>query len=346
MMTDQEISEAIKNLNSLRRLGYGNYPTPIEEAPRLREALVREYGASPRILIKRDDYTGPGFGGNKVRKLEYVLAGAIASGVDVAITTGGVKSNHARVTAAMCARAGLRCVLVLNRAAIEYDGLEPASLQLDRLYGAEVVRVEHRDERAPTMESIAARLRAEGRRVEVIPLGASIPLGAVGFVRAIGELKSQLEASGLRIDHLFHCSSSGGTQAGIVAGAQIYGLDDVEVVGISPDDSSDAIGAEVGRIIEGIGDLLGTGSLDRHVIVDDGYVGEGYGIPSAESVTATELLARTEGIVLDPVYTSKAMAGLIDRIRERRIDPASNVLFWHTGGQLAHFYVPAKKHDL
>jgi len=343
MMTGEERAEALNKLNSLRRLEFGNYPTPIEELPRLREALARECGASPRIFIKRDDYTGPGFGGNKVRKLEYVLAGAIASGVDMAITTGGVKSNHARVTAAMCARAGLGCVLVLNRAAIEYEGLEPASLHLDRLYGAEIVRVEHRDERAPMMESIAAKLRAEGRGVEIIPLGASIPLGAVGFVRAIGELKTQIEASGLRIDHLFHCSSSGGTQAGIVAGARIYGLDGIEVVGISPDDSSEAIGAEVGRIIGGIGDLLGTGSLDRRVIVDDGFVGDGYGIPSAESVAATELLARTEGIVLDPVYTAKAMAGLIDRIRERRIDPASNVLFWHTGGQLAHFYVP--EHD-
>lgn len=343
-MIDSDRLKAIANLEARQRLEFGHYPTPIEEAPRLREALAARYGASPRIFLKRDDYTGPGFGGNKVRKLEYVLAEALAAGVETAITTGGVKSNHVRVTAAMCARAGLRCILVLNPAAITYDGLDPASLRMDGLYGAEVVRVGNRDERAPRMEEIAEKLRAEGRKVTVIPLGASMPLGALGFVRAIGELKAQLESKGLRIDHLVHCSSSGGTQAGIVAGTLIHGMEDIEIVGISPDDPSDVIGSDVERIIGGIGELLGlsAGALDQSVTVDDRYTGDGYGIPSPESEAATELLARTEGVVLDPVYTSKAMAGLIDRIREGRISQDANVIFWHTGGQLAHFYVPAK----
>ncbi len=340
-MTERDRKQAIERMNAVRRLEYGHYPTPIEEAPRLREALAAEFGASPRIFLKRDDYTGPGFGGNKVRKLEYVLAEAVASGVEAVITTGGMKSNHARVTAAMCARAGLRCILVLNPAAVSFDGLEPASLCLGGLYGAEVVVVDHRDERAPRMESIAGELRAGGRKVTVIPLGASIPLGALGFVRAIGEVNEQLESMDLRIDHLFHCSSSGGTQAGIVAGARIHGLESIEIVGVSPDDSAKAISAEVGRIIEGIGELLGLPALDPGVTVDDRFIGEGYGIPSPGGMRATELLARTEGVILDPVYTSKAMDGLIDRIREKKISPDVNVLFWHTGGQLAHFYVPA-----
>src|SRR5262249_52409884 len=131
------IERAIERFNAIPRLNYGVYPTPIEEAPRFRDAL----GGGPRVFIKRDDYTGPGFGGNKVRKLEYVLARAVADGAEVVITSGGVKSNHARVTAAMCARLGLRCVLVLNSAAVTHEGLNPASLTVDELFGAEVVRV-------------------------------------------------------------------------------------------------------------------------------------------------------------------------------------------------------------
>lgn len=343
-MNHPDKRRAIDKLNAVPRLSFGHYPTPVEELSRLRAELARELGGCPRIYLKRDDYTGPGFGGNKVRKLEYVLAAAIDAGVDVAITTGGVKSNHARVTAAMCAKVGLRCILVLNPAAESCEGMDAASLYLDGLYGAEIVPVSHRDERAPKMEAVAARLRADGLNVSVIPLGASIPLGALGFVRAVAEVKSQIESMGLHIDHLFHCSSSGGTQAGIVAGTQIFDWRDVEIVGVSPDDASEAISTEVGHIISGIGELLdmAPAMLDQSVTVADQYVGRGYGIPSPEAQRATALLARTEGVILDPVYTSKAMAGLIDWIRSGKIPADANVLFWHTGGQLAHFYVPAK----
>ncbi|MBK9313477.1 MAG: D-cysteine desulfhydrase family protein [Acidobacteria bacterium] len=343
-MSNPDNRRAIDKLNAVPRLSFGHYPTPVEELSRLRAELARELGGCPRIFLKRDDYTGPGFGGNKVRKLEYVLAAAIDAGVDVAITTGGVKSNHARVTAAMCAKVGLRCILVLNPAAVSCEGLDAASQYLDGLYGAEIVTVSHRDERAPKMEAVAARLRADGLNVSVIPLGASIPLGALGFVRAVAEVKSQIESMGLHIGHLFHCSSSGGTQAGIVAGAQIFDWSDVEIIGVSPDDASEAISAEVGHIISGIGELLEMppAMLDQSVTVADQYVGRGYGIPSPEAQRATALLARTEGVILDPVYTSKAMAGLIDWIRSGKIPADANVLFWHTGGQLAHFYVPAK----
>jgi D-cysteine desulfhydrase family pyridoxal phosphate-dependent enzyme len=332
------IKLAIERFNAIPRLNYGVYPTPIEEAPRFREALG---AAAPRVFIKRDDYTGPGFGGNKVRKLEYVLARAVADGAEVVITSGGVKSNHARVTAAMCARLGLRCVLVLNSAAVAHEGLKPASLAVDELFGAEAVRVASREERATTVESVAEKLRVEGKKVAVIPIGASIPLGALGFVRAVGETKAQVEAMNMRIDYIFHSSSSGGTQAGIVAGCQLFDWREAQVVGVSPDDTSASISEEVGKIIRGVGEALGA-QLCEDVTVLDEYVGAGYGVPSAQGDEAIELLARTEGLILDPVYTAKAMAALIDRVRKGKLTENDNVMFWHTGGQLALFYAPEK----
>src|SRR5262245_59780529 len=230
-----EIERAIERFEAIPRLNFGVYPTPIEEASRFREALG---GGAPRIFIKRDDYTGPGFGGNKVRKLEYVLAKAVADGAEVAITVGGVKSNHARVTAAMCARLGLRCVLILNSAAVTHEGVKPAILAVDQLLGAEVIHIASTEDRAATVESVAGKLRGEGRNVAVIPLGASTQLGALGFVRAVQETKAQFEALGARIDYIFHSSSSGGTQAGIVAGRQLFDWREPQVIGVSSDDPS------------------------------------------------------------------------------------------------------------
>lgn len=337
-MEQSNIERAIERFNALPHLKYGVYPTPIEEAPRFRQALGRN---APRVFIKRDDYTGPGFGGNKVRKLEYVLAKAMADGAEVAITSGGLKSNHARVTAAMCARLGLRCVLVLNSAAVTHEGLKPASLAVDELFGAEVVRVSKREERATMVESIAENLRGEGKNVAVIPIGASIPLGALGFVRAVQETRAQFEATGARIDYIFHSSSSGGTQAGIVAGCQLFDWREVKIVGVSADDPSASISEEVGKIIRGVGEAL-SAQLSEDVTVLDEYVGAGYGVPSAQGDEAIELLARTEGMILDPVYTAKAMAALIDWVRKGKLTENDNVMFWHTGGQLALFYTPEK----
>lgn len=335
-MNKRNYLQACTRLNEIPHLEFGHYPTPIEELLRFRQLL----GANaPRIFIKRDDYTGPGFGGNKVRKLEFILAKAKADGADVAISCGGVKSNHARVTAAMCARVGLRCVLVLNQAAVMYDGLNPASLVADQMFGAEIIRVANREERIATMESETARLTAEGNKVAVIPLGGSVPLGALGFVRAVQEAKAQLEGMNLRIDYIFHSSSSGGTQAGIVSGLQLCGWDSVKDIGVSPDDSSESIGGEVSQIIRGVGEMLGVELNDQATVLDE-YTGEGYGIPSPEGEEALALLARAEGVVLDPVYTAKAMAALIDWVRKGKLGKEDNVLFWHTGGQLALFYAP------
>jgi D-cysteine desulfhydrase len=337
-MEQSNIEWTIERFNAIPRLNYGVYPTPIDEAPRFRQALGRN---APRVFIKRDDYTGPGFGGNKVRKLEYVLAKAVAEGAEVVITSGGVKSNHARVTAAMCARLGLRCALVLNSAAVTHEGWTPASLAVDELFGAEVICVSAREERATTVESVAEKLRGEGKKVAAIPIGASIPLGALGFVRAVQETKAQLESLNTRIDYIFHSSSSGGTQAGIVAGCQLFDWREAQVIGVSADDPSASISAEVGKIIHGVGDALDARLSEDATVVDE-YVGAGYGVPSTQGDEAIELLARTEGVILDPVYTAKAMAALIDWVRKGRLTEHDNVMFWHTGGQLALFYAPEK----
>lgn len=335
-MKNLDFQLAKEKLSAIPRLSFGHYPTPIEELPRFRQLLGEN---APRIFIKRDDYTGPGFGGNKVRKLEYILAKAKTDKADVAISCGGVKSNHARVTAAICARLGLRCVLVLNQAAVMFDGLNPASLVADQMFGAEIIHVANREERIATMESETARLKAEGNNVAVVPLGGSVPLGALGFVRAVQETKAQLEALNLRVDYIFHSSSSGGTQAGIVSGLQLFGMNDVRDIGVSPDDSSESIGGEVSRVIRGVGEMLGVELNDQATVLDD-YTGEGYGIPSPAGEEALAMLARAEGIVLDPVYTAKAMAALIDWVRQGKLNKDDNVLFWHTGGQLALFYSP------
>jgi D-cysteine desulfhydrase family pyridoxal phosphate-dependent enzyme len=334
-------SAAIERLHSFPCLNFGFYPTPVEELPRLREAL----GGGPRLFIKRDDYTGPGFGGNKVRKLEFYLAKARAEGAEVVITMGGEQSNHCRVTAALCARLGLRCILVQNPAAVTYPSLAPSSLYLDELFGAEIHRVSNREERIATARAIAERLRGEGVRVCEVPLGASTPLGALGFVAAIEETAAQLRSLNLNADYIFHSTSSGGTQAGIMAGCKLFGLESTRVVGISADDPAAAISSEVGRIIRGLGEMLALpeGALRDEVAVLDELIGAGYGIPTPESEEAIALLARTEGIVLDPVYTAKAMAGLIAQIRAGKISADQTVLFWHTGGQLALFYRPIEQ---
>lgn len=314
------------------RLYLGHYPTPIEELPRLRAALGSN---APRLFIKRDDYTGPGFGGNKVRKLEYVLAQALADRCEAVITIGGIKSNHCRVTAACCAKLGLRCILVLNAATPPEH--KPASLFVDELYGAEIHLVSSREERKATMKTLTEKLRATNVNVCAVPLGASTPLGALGYVSAMQELAAQLEAMDVNVDSIFHASSSGGTQAGILAGAQLFDLANAQIIGVSPDDTSESIAADVSAIIGGIGELLDVDSLNPQATVLDEYIGAGYGIGTPESDVAIKLLAHTEGIVLDPTYSAKAMAALLDWIQQGKLTTNDTVLFWHTGGQLALF---------
>jgi D-cysteine desulfhydrase family pyridoxal phosphate-dependent enzyme len=304
-------------------------PTIIEPLPRLLALL----GGGPRLFIKRDDAIPFGFGGNKVRKLALVAARAVADGADTLITAGGVQSNHARTTAAAAAKLGLRAVLVANGEAPERL---TANALLDNLLGAEVVYVPSREDRAPMILEVAERLRSEGRRPYAIPIGASTPLGALGFALALAELIDQMPAP----DVIVHSTSSGGTQAGLVAGCRLLGLS-TRVVGISADDSSQSLQSHVRAIISGIADLLDIDlvklSRGTAIEVDDRFVGDGYGIPTDGSREAIELAARTEAIFLDPTYTAKAMAGLIAYVRQQKFRENQTVLFWHTGGQVGLF---------
>jgi 1-aminocyclopropane-1-carboxylate deaminase/D-cysteine desulfhydrase-like pyridoxal-dependent ACC family enzyme len=327
-MTHSE-SQALKALRAVPSVALAPYPTPIEEMPRLRQAL----GGGPRLLVKRDDAIAFGFGGNKVRKLEMVAARARAMGADLLITTGGVQSNHCRVTAAAAARLGMRCLIVAN-------GTPPERLSgnalLDSMYGAEMRYVAAREDRAPAMEESAAAWRAIGGRPFVIPLGASTPLGALGFARAVGEMLAQLPAPP---DYIFHSTSSGGTQAGLVAGCRLHGIA-TRVIGISADETVEGLRRTVGGILEGIGGMLGLDGAAfaaAAIEADDSLVGGGYGVPTDASREAQTLLARTEALVVDHTYTAKALAGTIGWIREGRIAQEATVLFWHTGGQVGVF---------
>jgi D-cysteine desulfhydrase family pyridoxal phosphate-dependent enzyme len=300
-------------------------PTPLEEMPRLREAI----GGGPRLFVKRDDVIPFGFGGNKVRKLQFVAAEAVARGADTLVTVGGIQSNHARATAAVAARLGLRCVIIAN-------GVKPsratANALLDELLGAEVEYIPSRAERDGASKAALDRLSREGRRPYWVPLGASTPLGAMGFVQAIGELVEQ----GLKPDAIVHAASSCGTQAGLVAGCALHGLPTL-VIGVSADDPASALSTRVRDIVAGVGEMLDLPLGEPRFTVTDAYVGDGYGIPTEASREAQRLAARREAIFVDNTYTAKALGALIQWVREGRFTAEQTVLFWHTGGQVGLF---------
>jgi len=326
LVTSTELGAALARVPSFP---FAPLPSPVEPLLRLSAAL----GGGPRLLVKRDDAIGFAFGGNKVRKLALVAARARADGADTLITAGAVQSNHARVTAAAAAKLGMRAVLVVNG---RPSSRPAANALLDALLGAEVVYVPTREERVPKMREIAQRVRSAGGRPFEIPVGASTPLGALGFVSAVAELLDQIPAP----DVIVHATSSGGTQAGLVAGCRLLGLS-TRILGISADDEASWLQGQVQGIVGGIAGLLDVdpGVLARGtpVEIDDRFVGDGYGIETEASREAIGLAARTEAIFLDPTYTGKAMAGLIAYVRQRRFTEGQTVLFWHTGGQVGLF---------
>ena len=324
------MATALATFMSLPLVTLAPHATPIDELARLRQALGPR---APRILMKRDDLLSFGLGGNKVRKMQAVAAEAIAAGADTLITCGGVQSNHSRVTAAAGAALGLKVVLVLNGRAPD---VATGNARLFQLFGAEVRYVSAREERAPMMEMVAAELRAQGRRPFIVPLGASTVTGALGFGRGLVEIAQ----SSLRPDVVVHATSSAGTQAGLIAGAALLGLK-VRIIGVSADDPAPALAGAIRGLLEGAADRLGAKAAslgaDRDAEVDDTQVGGGYGVPTPASTEAMELVARREGILLDPVYTAKAMAGLIARSRAGEFTESHTILFWHTGGQAGYF---------
>lgn len=329
MKSYDNASAAVRRANGVPSVALGTLPSPVDELARLRDAL----GAGVRLFAKRDDAIPFGFGGNKVRKLAIVAAQAAAEGADTLLTVGGIQSNHARATAATAAKLGLRCHLVASGS--RPDKLTANAL-LDSLLGAEVEYVATRTDRVPAMRHAAERLRAAGGRPFEIPLGASTPEGAIGFVRAVGELVDQ----GIRPDVIVHATSSGGTQAGIVAGCALHGLP-TRVIGVSADDPAADVERTVRSIIAGMAGPLGAPlaevATDCAVEVDDTFVGEGYGVPTPASTEAQQLAARTEALFVDHTYTAKALAALVAYVRDGRIPPGATVVFWHTGGQVGLF---------
>ena len=349
-MTTSRIARVEAALATRPRIPLATLPTPLQEAARLRDALGGNRSC-PRILIKRDDLTSLGLGGNKARKLEYLVADARAKGAATLITTGAVQSNHARMTAAAACVAGMRCVLVLT--ATSNDPAVAGNLLLDKLYGAEIRLVPSIDPMFAVGhdEAVVAQVveeeRAAGRTPYVIPVGGSSGVGVCGYIGGTAELVDQLHERSLSRrsqngeggpSRLYYASGSRGTQAGLTLGAtlcgapyQVYG---VAVSAGEPEkiERAKRIANEAAALLN-LPERLELGDL----VTDQDFIGEGYGIPTPEGLEAIGLLARTEAILLDPCYTSKAMAAMIRHIRDGAIAPDQTIVFLHTGGMPALF---------
>ncbi len=328
-------------LGHIPRYPLAALPTPITDAIRLRQALGGP-SVCPRILIKRDDLTALGLGGNKARKLEFLVADALAQGAHTLVTTGAVQSNHARMTAAAARVAGLRSVLVLT-SRVESPALE-GNLLLDRLFAADVRFVAAVDpmlavgDDEAVVAEVVREESAAGRQAYVIPVGGSSAIGALGYVAATEELLGQLQAMGVAPSRLYYGSGSRGTQAGLTLGARLYGAP-YALRGVAVSAGEEEKIERARRVANEAAQLLGVSARvdtsDLHT--DQGFIGEGYGIPTPEGLDAIDLLARTEAILLDPVYTSKGFAALVADIRAGEIPPGDTVVFLHTGGAPALF---------
>ena len=339
-MTDR--IQTVRNaLAKQPHLTLAQLPTPIHDAVRLRRALGGP-ARCPRILIKRDDLTALGLGGNKARKLEFLVADALAKGATTLITTGAVQSNHARMTAAAACVAGLRCVLVLTTTS-DHPAVA-GNLLLDRLFGADVRLVPSVDpmlavgQDEAVVADVAAAERAAGRVPYVIPIGGSSGIGVFGYVSGSAELVEQLREMAVAPTRLYYASGSRGTQAGLTLGAKLCGAP-YRVYGVAVSAGEPEKIERARRIANEAATLLGLEArLDLpDLFTDQGFIGEGYGIPTPGGMEAIALLARTEAILLDPCYTSKAMAALVQHVRAGELSPADTVVFLHTGGMPALF---------
>lgn len=314
-------------LASLPRVPLATLPTPLHYAERLSVAL-----GGPQIWFKRDDLTGFGMGGNKIRKLEFLAADALAQDADTLVTGAGPQSNHVRATMAVAARLGLKGVAVLH-------GSRPPETQgnllLDELFGAEIIFTNNpdRSQLDARIEAEAERLRQEGRRPYVIGRGGASSLGSTGYVAASLELLTQLVAQNLQLDYLICATGSCGTQTGLLVGAA-WLQPGYQVLGVTVSRPRQECLTRIEKLAQETITLLGLNLSvsPAEIKVNDDYIGPGYGIPTPACIEAIRLVAQTEGIMLDPVYSGKAMAGLIDLIRRDEINQQHKVLFLHTGG--------------
>ena len=313
-------------MNQIPRLHFGHLPTSIEDLPRLSKVL-----GGPRLLIKRDDQTGLAFGGNKTRKLEFLVAEALEQGARTLISGGALQSNHCRQTAAAAARFGLDCILVLNG---EMPDQPSANLLLNQLFGAEIVTVADRALRDQTLQNTFDQAVADGRKPYLVPYGGSSPTGALGYAFAVDEfIKQNVEA-----EWMVFATSSGGTHAGLVLGQRLFGYKG-KVLGISIDESEEWLKTHVSKLASDASEKLGERvEFSRaEVLANANYCEPGYGVLTDAEREAVQLFAKYEGLLLDPVYTGRAAAGMIDLIRTGFFKKDETILFWHTGGQPALF---------
>lgn len=317
------------------RVFLAHLPTPLERLDR----LTKELGG-PEIWIKRDDCTGLSTGGNKTRKLEFLMAEALAEGADTIITQGATQSNHARQTAAFAAKLGLACHILLEDRTGSNDPNynTNGNVLLDHLHGATTSKRAGGMDMAAEMELVAQRLRNEGRKVYIIPGGGSNPTGALGYVNCAFELVSQANDRGLVIDHIVTATGSAGTQGGLITGLKAINAG-IPLLGIGVRAPREKQEESVFNLAVRTAEKLGCPSAVARgdVVADSSYVGAGYGIPREDTLEAIRLFAQLEGILLDPVYSGKGAAGLIDYIRKGRFTKGQRVVFLHTGGSAALF---------
>ena len=328
------------NLAQFPRVKLCTAPTPLERLPNLTRAL-----GGPDIWMKRDDLTGMGGGGNKVRKLEYLVGDALAKGADHLVTQGAVQSNHVRQTAAVAAKLGLRCTAVLEHRIETNDAayLNSGNVLLDRLMGIDIEYRPGGTDMQAAIEDVGAKLEREGAKPYLIPGGGSNATGALGYVHVAAELVAQLNELGLNVDRLVHATGSAGTQAGLVAGLHALSSP-IRVLGIGVRNPREKQEANVLKLAQATVAHLGVERALPASAVEANcdYVGTGYGHSTPGMIEAVQMLARTEGIFLDPVYSGKGMAGLIDLIRTGVFHKGQTVVFLHTGGSAGLFgYVDA-----
>ncbi len=320
------------NLGRFPRRLYTYGPTPIEKLPRFSEAL-----GGPMIYVKRDDLLGLTSGGNKTRKLEFLVADALAQGADTLITCGAVQSNHCRLTLAAAVKEGLKCRLILEeRVPGSYHREASGNNFLYRLLGVEAIKVvPGGSDMMKAMQEVAEDVAQAGRKAYIIPGGGSNPIGATGYVNCIQELQQQMFEQGLDFDYIVVPSGSAGTHAGVVVG--VYGNNlNIPVLGMDVSRKKEVQEELVYNLVKRTAEHVGCPVPPREsVVCFDEYVGAGYSRPTPEMVEAVRLLARTEGILLDPVYTGKEMAGLVDLVRKGYFKQEDKVLFLHTGGSPA-----------
>ncbi len=322
-------------LSRFPRVRLAHLPTPLEFLPRLTQHL-----GGPRIFVKRDDCTGLGTGGNKTRKLEFLMADAQRQNATTVITQGAVQSNHARQTAAAACRLGMKCELVFEKRVT--DPTEPyqesGNVFLDHMYGAPIREVEKGSDMNAAMEVVAEELREQGETPYIIPGGGSNPIGALGYVDCMLEIVQQCSERDIVPDRIVHATGSAGTQAGLLVGAKAS-TSGIPIHGIGVNAPKDAQEEKVFALAEETAEFVGApGIVSREdVVANCDYVGDGYGVPTKAMNEAVILLARLEGLLFDPVYSGKGLAGMLDLIAKGEIGRDETVVFVHTGGSAALF---------